>query len=121
MDASPSKSFFEIKKKIETQINTFLWKKTYGEDVEIFMSVIRVHLNNFRNPARQFNRKEKALVVSIEIEPEEFIDADDIFFKKMICDSILKSVLLINEVKMCPKTFNLNAFYNDLSIFIKEL
>lgn len=105
----------------EKQVNSFLSKKYYGEDIECFLHVFRVNISgSFFEPARYFYRKNKELAISTEMEPAKFRSLDSVTAMPALAESLLEAISIIETLRQKPKKFDRIKFKNDLISFFNK-
>lgn len=111
------RDLIKIIRNIENEIRGFLKGTTYGEEIKGFIHVIRVFHNPFLKIIRQFNRKDKSLAVSSDLDPENYLDADENQMKEIVAQSLLSAIKELESMQMKPKNFDRAKFYNTIYEF----
>lgn len=120
--ATSRNEIYEIREIFTKELNKFLKGKFYDESTETFCHVLRIFLDvNYYQPARQYSRKEKSVVVSVNIDATAWMKAESMeVLTKLVSESVLKAAASLNEVKQLPKTFDIDLFSKDLKTFFEK-
>jgi hypothetical protein len=111
---------FDIRNLVEDKIKAFFKRKKYGKDIDCYMQVLRAQFDPFRNPVKQFNRKEKTIVLSWYLDPEEFMKASKEQLTKMVSQSVVDTLDRYSELRIKPKDFNVQKLSSDLRDFLQK-
>lgn len=96
-------------------LNQYFREKYYGEDINTLMIVFRVYFDySSRNDVRQYNRKNRAIVLSTHVDSSRFLDARTEDLVELLKTEILSCVHGYFELRFKPKDFDYPIFCVDL-------
>jgi hypothetical protein len=99
--------FYPVSKIFRTAMNGFLLNKSYGNDINTFMHILRIYMvedMGFYKPVKQYNKSTKALVISSNITGKEYMQTHKEKIIEMMAYSVLDAIKKIEEMKIKPKT-----------------
>jgi hypothetical protein len=122
---------------LSDDMKNFLYKKNYGSGIKsLFIGIICVSPNyeaffKPRKPKYTDKKKkikkdgieyeiEKCLEYDIKLDYKSFSMASDSEVKKIIANGILKSLGVLDEIKLKINDFNTKMFRKDLEHFFKD-
>ena len=120
VDVEIEKEYFQATTEIFDQLEIFLKSKSYGSDVEMFVPILRVMDSNFvkdfigDNKVRKYSKKHKTIIVVSELDFLAFRDGTDDERKSMAAYGILAAINESDSMRVKPKDWNKNLFYEDI-------
>jgi hypothetical protein len=110
------KDWLKIASPLIKSLNQSFEKKFYGEDIIALMIVFRVYFDySEKKEVRQYNRKEKAIVLSTHVNADNFVEATPRELVYIFKREVLSSLNGYFELRYKPKDFSFPLFYVDIS------
>lgn len=119
MQANIADAYRASRKEIEKEVNLFIKDKDYGVGIEkwSYIAIIMEEESDDYGEIIKYHKNRKDFEFRLKIPHNEFLLADSSKQKKLIYESLMKSVILME--KKTPATFKYNEFKEDLINFIK--
>ncbi|MGD9155847.1 MAG: Imm44 family immunity protein [Bacillota bacterium] len=105
---------------IEEYINEHLQSIDYGPEVEkwAYIAIILPAKDEFLTEIYKYHKRRKVAEFRLKVDHDKFIKANQLEQRKMLCESLLRSITLFPQIKI--KNFDYKRLETDFARIAKE-
>lgn len=107
-------NFNPYSERLMAEINNITENGKYGTGIKLFTHIVRVEMEDIKNPTRQFIRSTKEILISSDIKMGELNLKNYDKFKSKILDYFLECINIASKMKSGPKDFNYSELIEDI-------